>query len=310
MSLWGKDKEDIGLKPEEFPLRQWRRVRRIADDPASPIPIGEHHPKGAWDKIRVTRLLKKYGCREKAPAFCPPLADEVLIEAFKDVETKDASKHTWKQTQDNLKHIGASAHALLWGMLPLFGLKEELVQVGKMIRDGEDPWPNYSSGEDSFLDWVDNLSADLSARVFEGVRHSLHLSGKAFNDQIAVVRKMVASHHRCKRLQTSLDKCAPTETHFCGNHTALLKAQMEASKLTDPMQLYAVTSTSVGPQGYPSRGRGNRGKSSDRGRSASSKPPFKSFFPSAKDSGASAASKPRGNSSSRPSRGGRGARRY
>ena len=150
MSLWGKDKEELGLKPEEFPLRQWRRVRRIADDPALPIPIGEHHPKGAWDKIKVSHLVKKYGCREKAPAFCPPLADEVLIEAFKDVESKEASKPTWKQTQDNMKHIGASAHALLWGMMPLFSLKEELVQVGKMIKDGDCPWPNYDTGEDSF----------------------------------------------------------------------------------------------------------------------------------------------------------------
>ena len=139
MSLWGKDKEEPGLKPEEFPLRQWRRVRRIAEDPAKPVPIGENHPYGAWDKIRLTTLVKKYGCREKAPAFCPPLPDDVLIEAFKDLESKEASKATWSQANKNMVNVGASAHALLWALMPVFSLKEELVKIGKLVREGTSP---------------------------------------------------------------------------------------------------------------------------------------------------------------------------
>ena len=63
--------------------------------------------------MKHTRLVKKYGCRAKAPAFCPPLPDHILIEAFKDLESKDESKAIYKQAIQNMTHIGASAHALL-----------------------------------------------------------------------------------------------------------------------------------------------------------------------------------------------------
>ena len=76
--------------------------------------------------------------------------------------------------------IGASAHAILWGMLPFFGLKEELVRLGNQIRDeGTSPWTSLDGGPGNVLEWIDNLSSDISDRVFKGLGESLQLSGKA-----------------------------------------------------------------------------------------------------------------------------------
>ena len=72
MSIWGKDSKDPGLDPHSFCLAQWRRARRLPKDPENPPQVGEANPFGDWQKIKVRQLLKKYGCREKAPAFCPP----------------------------------------------------------------------------------------------------------------------------------------------------------------------------------------------------------------------------------------------
>ena len=115
-----------------------------------------------------------------------------------------------------------------------------------------------------------------------------------------VIRKMLADHPRCKRLRTSLGKCTPNETHLCGNHTEFLKDQMEALRLTDPTRLCAVSTSQFDHTrtSSSSRGRGNRGKSSYRGKPTSKtskpwwKPAYKPGFSSTKDQEAS--SKPRG----------------
>ena len=94
---------------------------------------------------------------------------------------------------------------------------------------------------------------------------------------------MLAEHLRCKRLSTNIDKCPPSETHFCGYRTDFLKNQMKASKLTDPVKLYAVSSSrfDYARTSYSAaRGRGQRGKSSSRGKSAYKRSAYRPAFKS------------------------------
>ena len=82
---------------------------------------------------------------------------------------------------------------------------------------------------------------------------------------------MLAEHPRCKRLSVNIDKCPPSETHFCGDRTEFLKNQMEASKLTDPVKLYAVSTSSrfdYARTSYTARGKGLKGKTPSGGKSA------------------------------------------
>ena len=126
------------------------------------------------------RLVKKYGCRERAPAVCLPLPDYILIEAFKVLETKEESWATCKQANLNMATIGASAHAILWGLLPFFWLYEVLVRLGNQIRDeGISPWTSLDGGPSNVLEWIDYLSSVISDGVFKGLGESLQLSGKA-----------------------------------------------------------------------------------------------------------------------------------
>ena len=94
VSMWGRDAKDRGLEPNPFSLQEWRRARR---HPENPPLIGERNPYGDWSKIRTKHLLKRYGCREKAPAFCPPEPDYVLVGAFNDVARDKDTKAPYKR---------------------------------------------------------------------------------------------------------------------------------------------------------------------------------------------------------------------
>ena len=153
-----------------------------------------------------------------------------------------------------------------------------------------------------------------SHTVFRGVKDAAILGAAGFNDQVKGVRKMVADHARCARLPLNIDKCPPSEKYFCGGNTQYLKDQMEASKLTDPYNLVAVPSSGRFDfaKSTFSRGKGlSKGKTPYSGvksayRRPASRPAFKSSFGGSKPS----TSKPSGNAFKRPSRGGRGAKRY
>ena len=124
-SIWGRDLKDPGLVPNSFCLAQWRRGRRLPADPEHPPQIGEANPYGEWDKIKCRKAIKAYCCREKAPAFCPPLPDSILVEAFKDLETQEKTKTSYKKYNENMKNVGGSMHALLHSQVPIFSRKEE-----------------------------------------------------------------------------------------------------------------------------------------------------------------------------------------
>ena len=150
-SVWGKDKKDPGLTPDPFCLAQWQRARRLPADPANPPKIGESNPFGDWEKYKCSKQIKALAFRDKALAFCPPLPNSILIEAFKDLETQDKTKVAYKRCHENLKHVGASMHALLYSAVPIFSLKEKLVQFSKTVREeGVLPWSSLEEGPDSF----------------------------------------------------------------------------------------------------------------------------------------------------------------
>ena len=104
----------------------------LPSDPANLPKIGEPNPYGEWDKIRCKWAIKAFSCRDKAPAFCPPLPDSILIEAFKDLESQDKTKVAFKRCHENMKHVGASMHALLFSAVPVFSLKEKLVKFSQV----------------------------------------------------------------------------------------------------------------------------------------------------------------------------------
>ena len=140
-SIWGKDSKDPGKAPDSFCLAQWRRARRLPADPANPPQIIESNPFREWDKIKCRRATKGFCCREKAPAFCPPLPDSILVEAFKDLETQEKTKTSYKKYNENMKNVGGSMHALLHSQVPIFSLKEELVKFARRVREeGAFPW--------------------------------------------------------------------------------------------------------------------------------------------------------------------------
>ena len=73
---------------------------------------------------------------------------------------------------------GQSQYGHYWGFRPcyslglvaLFWLYEVLVRLGNQIRDeGTSPWTSLDGGPGNVLEWIDNLSSDISDRVFKGL---------------------------------------------------------------------------------------------------------------------------------------------
>ena len=56
------------------------------------------------------------------------------------------------------------------------------------------PWSSLDEGPDSFFNWVENLSSDINSRVLKGISDSISLGAIAFNDQVKIVRRMLAEH--------------------------------------------------------------------------------------------------------------------
>ena len=112
-SIWGRELKDQGLNPNPFSLLEWRRAGRLPTGPRSPPQVGERYPYGDWQEIGIRQLFKKYGCREKAPAFCPPHPDYVLVEAFNDAARDKDTKMPYKRCHDNLQVIGGAALGML-----------------------------------------------------------------------------------------------------------------------------------------------------------------------------------------------------
>ena len=81
------------------------------------------------------KAIRAFCCREKATAFCPPLPDSILVEAFKDLENQEKTKASYKKFNDNMKYVGGSMHALLSSQVPIFSLKEELVKFARKVRE-------------------------------------------------------------------------------------------------------------------------------------------------------------------------------
>ena len=204
---------------------------------------------------------------------------------------------------------------MLGALVPIFSLKEEMVRMAKKIREeGSSPWSSLDDGPNSLLQWIEDLCYDFNHTVFRGAKDVVTLGAAGFNDQVKGIRKMLSDHPRCKRLSVNIDKCPPSETHFCGDRTEFLKNQMEASKLTDPVKLYAVSTANrfdYARSTYTARGKGLKGKTPYSGgksayRRPASRPASKNSFEDSRPS----TSKASGNAFTRPSRGGRGAKRY
>ena len=282
-------------------------------DPENPPLVGERNPYGDWEKIRTRQLLKRYGCREKAPAFCPPHPDYVLVGAFNDVAKDKDTKMPYKRCHDNMQVIGGAAHAMLASMSPIFNLREQLAHMEREVERGVFPF-HATVGPGSFLQWIRDTAYDISHTVFRGVKDAAVLSAAGFNEQIKTIRKMVVDHPRTESLPISIDRCAPSEEFFCGGHDDYLKDQIKASRLTDPYFMMAMPTSGrfSTPKSAFSRGKGQtKGKTPYSGvrstyRRPASRPTFKSSFKGSRPS----TSKTSGNAPKRPSRGGRGAKRY
>ena len=224
VSMWGRDARDRGLEPNPFSLQEWRRARRLPEDPENPPLIGDKNPYGDWSKIRTKHLLKRYGCREKAPAFCPPEPDYVLVGAFNDVARDKDTKTPYKRCLDNMQYIGGAAHAMLSSMEPIFLLREQLGAMHRQVEQGTFPF-HATVGPGSFQDWIENTAYDISNTVFRGVRDAAILGAAGFNEQIKTIRKMVVDHPRTESLPISIERCPPSEAFFCGGHDEYLKSE-------------------------------------------------------------------------------------
>ena len=232
VSLWGKDAQDKGLVPSPFALQEWRRARRLPADPENPPSIGDKNPFGDWTRLKAERLLKYYGVRQKARAFCPPKPDLALTKAFQEVELHKDSKVIYKQCMDNMTLIGGSAHAMFSAMDPIFDLRQQIGTMVNHIDDGYDPF-DEEFGLGTLREWLKNAGRAVSGVVFRGVKDAAILSAAAFNNQVKIIRKMVVDHPRAAALPLTIDKCPPSEEYFCGGHHEFLKEQVKYSKITD-----------------------------------------------------------------------------
>ena len=71
------------MQPSAFTPKQWREARQLPEDPENPPKDGDPNLFGDWERINTKYLERKYGARDKAPAFCPPKPEDILIKAFK-----------------------------------------------------------------------------------------------------------------------------------------------------------------------------------------------------------------------------------
>ena len=305
VSLWGKNVQDKGLEPSQFALQEWRRARRLPADPENPPIIGDKNPFGDWTRLRAERLLKYYGCRQKAKAFCPPEPDLALSKAFQEVELHKDTKACYKQCVDNMGLVGGSAHAMFSAMDPIFDLRQQVGSMINLIDEGYDPF-DEGFGFGTLREWLKDVGRAISGVVFRGVKDAAILSAACFNNQVKTIRKMVVDHPRTAALPISIDKCPPSEEFFCGGHHKYLKEQMKYSKITDDVRTVRLLDSrfSTSRTSY-SRGRGQvKGRTRYLGsrRPAYNSSSFRGSKPST--------SKAPGNAPKRPSRGGRGAKRY
>ena len=299
VSLWGKDAQDKGLEPSEFALQQWRRARRLPADPENPPAIGDKNPFGDWTKLKAERLLKYYGVRQKARAFCPPEHDLAIGDAFRAVENHKDTKVAYKQCIDNMALVGGSAHAMFSAMDPIFDLRQQIGAMVNHMDDGYDPF-SEEFGLGTLREWLKNVGRGLGSVVFRGVKDAAILSAAAFNNQIKTIRKMVVDHPRVGKLPLSIDKCPPSEQYFCGGHHEFLKEQAKFSRITDDYKTVRLLDSRFAS----SRTNYGRGRGQFKGRtrfSGSRRPAF--------GGSKSSTSKAPGNAPKRPSRGGRGAKR-
>ena len=107
------------MQPSAFALKQWREARRLPEDPENPPKDGDPNPFGDWEKISTKILIKKYGARDKAPAFCPPKPEYILIKAFKEIEKAGATATAYKAAMDTMADVGASMNAFLLAAEPV-----------------------------------------------------------------------------------------------------------------------------------------------------------------------------------------------
>ena len=184
----------------------------------------------------------------------------------------------------------------------------------KTKEEGVSPFTAAADGPGSLLQWMEDLSYALNHTVFRGVKDAVTLGAAGFNEQVKGIRKMVAEHPRCTGLSVNIDKCPPSEKHVCGDRTEFLKNQMEASKLTDPVKLYAVSTANrfdFAKPTYTARGKGLKGKTPySGGKSAYRRPASRLASKNSFEDSRPSTSKASGNAFTRPSRGGRGAKRY
>ena len=204
VSLWGTNVRDKGLDPSQFALQEWRRARRLPADPENPPLIGDKNPFGEWTRLRAGKLLKYYGCRKKAKAFCPPEPDWALLKAFEDVEKHKDSKACYKHCVDNMSLVGGAAHAMFASMDPIFELRQQLGAMLRLVDEGNDPF-DAVYGFGSFREWLTSTAYSISNTVFRGVKDAAVMGAAGFNEQIKTIRKMVVDHPRTESLPISID---------------------------------------------------------------------------------------------------------
>ena len=205
---------------------------------------------------------------------------------------------------DNMGLVGGAAHAMFSSMDPIFELRQQLGAMLRLVDEGNDPF-DAVYGFGSFREWLTSTAYSISNTVFRGVKDAAVMGAACFNEQIKTIRKMVVDHPRTESLPISIDKCPPSEEFFCGGHHEYLRDQIKASRLTDNYQTVRLPDSRFST----SRSAFSRGKGQSKGRtpySGSRRPAFRSSFKGSKPS----TSKSPGNAPKRPSRGGRGAKRY
>ena len=194
-------------------------------------------------------------------------------------------------------------------MDPIFELRQQLGAMLRLVARGEDPF-DAAFGLGSLHEWLESTAFNISNTVFRGVRDAAVLGAAGFNEQIKTIRKMVVDHPRTESLPISIERCPPSEAFFCGGHDEYLKDQIKASRLTDPYYSLQIPTSSrfSTPRSAFSRGKGqSKGRTPYTGsRSSYKRPATRSSFKGSKPS----TSKSPGNAPKRPSRGGRGAKRY
>ena len=52
--------------------------------------------------------------KDKAPAFCPPQPEDIVIKAFKEIEKAKDTAAAYKAAMDTMAEVGASMNAFLF----------------------------------------------------------------------------------------------------------------------------------------------------------------------------------------------------